>query len=163
MKRFVFKLQRLARVRAIEEQVARETWAAADRGARLAEESAERTLQDVREAHERLRRESAAGRIVPGELLQLQSLAEALLARRTLALQRARAARARAEVERALWVSHKRRLEGLARLELRDHEAWRNAESAQAAAEIDAVAADRAARKARLESVDKDDSSRNFA
>jgi flagellar export protein FliJ len=163
VKRFAFKLQRLARVRAIEEQIARESWAATEHAARKAEANAEQALQDVRDAREQQRKELAAGRVRAQELLQNQSLADALVARRGLALQRARAARARAEVERALWLSHKRRLEGLERLEERDHELWRSAESAQSAAEIDEVAAVRAARKARRDSAERNDSSRRPA
>ncbi len=162
MKRFAFRLQRLARVRAIEEQIARENWALAERAARTAEERAERALSDVHEARAALRAELDSGRIVAAELMQRQSLADALVARRVLLLQRARAARAQAEVERALWLAQKRKLDGLGRLEQRDLEAWRLAENAQAAAEIDEVAAGRAARKARAESVENLNESRSI-
>ena len=162
MKRFDFRLKRLARVRTIEEQVARASWAFAERGARTAEERAECALSDVRAARATLRGEVPGGRLVPAELLQRHSLCDTLVARRGVALQRARAARARAEVERALWLAHKRKLEGLERLEQRDHEAWLLAENAHAAAEIDEVAAVRAARKARKESVENLDSSRSI-
>jgi len=162
MKRFAFRLQRLARVRAIEEQVARESWAFAERGARSAEECAVSALADVHAARATLRGSLAGGPLVPAELLQRQSLCDALVARRGLALQRARAARAKAEVERALWLSHKRRLEGLERIERRDHEAWLLAENASAAGEIDAVAAVRAARKAHRESVENTSRSRSI-
>jgi flagellar export protein FliJ len=154
MKRFAFRLQRLARVRAIEEQIARESWAFAERAARNSEERAERALADVHAARATLRAELCAGRVVPAGLLQRQSLCDALVARRALALQRARVARAQAEVERALWLGQKRRLEGLERLEQRDHLAWRMAEDAHAAAELDEVAAVRAARKLRRDSVE---------
>ena len=48
------------------------------------------------------------------------------------------------------------------RIERRDHEAWLLAENAAAAAEIDDVAAVRAARKAHRESVDNTTSSRSI-
>jgi len=163
VKRFAFRLQRLARVRAIEERLVRESWALAERGARAAEERAEAALTDVQSARAALLAELDSGALVPAEYLQRQALADGLLARRAHALQRARAARAQAEVERALWLAQKRKLEGLARLEQRDLEAWRLAENAQAAAEIDEVAAVRAARKARAESADKLGSPRSIA
>jgi len=162
MSRFHFRLKRLTRVRAIEEQIARESWAFAERAARAAEERAERALSDVHSARASLRAKLPGGRLVPAEVLQRQSLCDALVARRGLALQRARAARAQAEVERALWLGQKRRLEGLQRIEERDHEAWLLAENAHAAAEIDEVASVRAARKARRESVENLDSSRSI-
>ncbi len=162
MKRFAFRLERLARVRAIEEQLARENWALAERAARAAEERAERALSDVHSARAALRAELDSGRIEPAGRLQRQALADALVARRALALQRARAARAQAEVERALWLGQKRKLEGLERLEQRDLEAWRLAENAHAAAEIDEVAGARAARKARAESVENLGSTRSI-
>jgi len=155
VKRFAFRLQRLSRVRAIEEQIARETWALSERAARQSEERAEQALGDVHAAREALRAELGAGRLAPAGLLQRQAAGDALVARRGRALQRARAARAQAEVERALWLAQKRKLEGLARLEQRDLEAWRLAENAQAAAELDEVAAGRAARKARLETTEE--------
>jgi len=154
VKRFAFRLQRLARVRAIEERIGRESWALAERGARTAEERAEAALRDVQAARAGLLAELDSGKLVPAEYLQRQSLTDGLLARRAHALARARAARAKAEVERALWLAQKRKLEGLARLEQRDLEAWRLDENAQAAAEIDEVAAVRAARKARAESAE---------
>jgi flagellar export protein FliJ len=151
VKRFAFRLQRLVRVRAIEEQIAREGWALAERGARQSEECAERALLDVRAAREALRTELRSGRVLPAGLLQRQSLSDALVERRGLALQRARAARETAELQRAAWLGHKRKLEGLGRLEQRDLEAWRLEANAHDAAELDEVAAIRAARKARRE------------
>ena len=155
MKRFAFRLQRLARVRAIEERSARESWALSERAARAAEERAEQALAEVQTARFALRAELESGKLVPAEYLQRQALTDGLVARRAHALQRARAARAQAEVERALWLAQKRKLEGLARLEQRDLEAWRLDENAQAAAEIDEVAAVRSARKARAEAAEK--------
>jgi len=162
MKRFAFRLQRLARVRAIEERVVREKWALAERAARAAEERAAQALADVQAARAGLLAELDSGKLVPAEYLQRQSLTDALLARRAHALQRARSARAQSEVERALWLAQKRKLEGLARLEQRDLEAWRLDENASAAAEIDEVAAVRAARKARAESAETQGSSRSI-
>jgi flagellar export protein FliJ len=162
VKRFAFRLERLARVRAIEEQIARESWALAERGARAAEERAERALADVRAARATLREQLGAGRLVPAELLQRQSLCDALAARRGLALQRAASARAAAESERGLWLAEKRKLEGLERLEQRDLEAWRLAENAHDAAELDEVAATRAARKVRMEASLNNAGSRRF-
>jgi flagellar export protein FliJ len=151
VKRFAFRLQRLARVRAIEEQIAREGWALAERGARASEERAERALLDVHEARATLRAQLYSGRVQPAALLQRQSLADALVERRGSALAHARAARETAEAQRAAWLGHKRKLEGLERLEQRDLEAWRLAANAHDAAELDEVAALRAARKARRE------------
>jgi len=162
MKRFAFRLARLTRVRAIEEQIARESWALAERSARNAEELAERTLADVHAARTTLREQLSSGHVVPAEMLQRQSLCDALAARRTLALQRARMARNAAEAERALWIAGKRKLEGLERLETRDLEAWRLAENAHDAAELDEVAAVRAARKARAETADNRASTRSL-
>ena len=162
MKRFAFRLQRLARVRTIEEQLARERWALSERNARQSEERAELALAEVRAARALLRKTPLGARILPAELLQRQAACDALVARRALALQRARVARAQAEVERALWLSEKRKLEGLARLEQRDLEAWRLAQNAHDAAELDEVAAVRAARKTRRETAETRDSSRRF-
>ncbi|MBK7642522.1 MAG: flagellar FliJ family protein [Planctomycetes bacterium] len=162
MKRFAFRLQRLARVRSIEEQIAREKWALVERRARTAEETAERALADVHAGRAALRTELERGALVPAQLLQRQDACDALVQRRGAALQRARAARAEADVERAVWLGQKRKLDGLERLEERDHNAWRLAESASSAAEIDEIASVRAARKARLESAETRPSSRSF-
>ncbi len=160
MSGFRFRLERLARVRAIEEQLARERWAGAERGAREREERAELARGEVEGAYELLRRDLGRGKLAPSELLGRQALLDGLVARRSGALDRARAARAVADTERAGWLAQRRRLEGLARLEERDRDAWRAAESARENAVLDEVASVRAARKARLESADNQQAAR---
>lgn len=154
MSGFRFRLERLARVRAIEEQLARERWAQSERAAREREERAESARGELDLGYDSLRRELAAGRLAPAPLLGHLALLDGLVARRAAALDRSRAARAVAETERASWLVERRKREGLERLERRERETWRAAESAREAAVLDEVASMRAARKARLESAE---------
>ncbi len=122
MKRFRFRLERLARVREVQEELARATWAGAEREAREGEEQADALAEALRAAQ----RELVAARRDPRG-----GAARALVAERTLdtlaerlrsARERARTRRAQADRLRDAWRERERDVAALERLEERARE-----------------------------------------
>lgn len=148
MKRFQFRLARLAKVRELQEEIARAEWQAAEDLARRAERRVHEILQLVAETNASLRELQASEQLSSTEVLALQDLLERVM--RTLANAKRQAAelRAAAEVAREPWTALRVELEGLARLEQRARDDHRTELTRVENAELDQIALERAARRA---------------
>ena len=151
MNRFRFRLARLARVRQIEERLARERWIAQELASREADAHAERRRAEHGEALRELAELRARGRLDPAAVLGAEAWRERLLAARGAALERARAARQRADGLAGAWRAREREQEGLERLERRDRERHRRAADANETKALDEIALMPAARRARAD------------
>lgn len=151
MKGFSFRLQRLLRVRELEEQAARERWALQERETQAARTQAEAARQAKRDAWQELRSKAdrplqrlALEQTLPGLDLRLQSCRDRL-----------DAAEQRAESERRAWVQERARVQSLERLKERDATQFRADALQRENAILDEVASGREARKAAADSADE--------
>jgi len=151
VKGFHFRLARLKRLREIEESAARERFLAVERVARDAEEAVERARAEVVAAEDSLRATQSSASFAPGTVLTSLVAIDALRARVRTLVERARTARAEAEVQREAWSVRRRDVKGLERLEDRDRERWRAEEAHREAQTLDEVASLRAAARDRAE------------
>lgn len=149
MSAFEFRLARLQRVRAVLEKQARERATEADQRARAAEGTAETRRLEIARAEDTLRAQQSSRAIALGDVLASQRAIEDLRARRRAAVERARTLRFQADECARTWRERKRELEGLERLEERDHAGHRLEENQREARAIDEVASMRAASVAR--------------
>jgi flagellar export protein FliJ len=148
MSRFRFRLERLASVRKVQEQLERERWLAAELRAREAEAAAARLRDAVASGEAELRLRQGAGTLRAAELLHGQAAVERLQGLLRRARERARSARFQAERLRAPWEERRKELRGLERLEQRARRDWLRAELRRDAARMDEVASARARRAA---------------
>ncbi|MBL8858681.1 MAG: hypothetical protein JNL28_09265 [Planctomycetes bacterium] len=117
MKSYKFKLQRVKRVRAIEEEIARAAFAAAEFAARAAEARADERKADIARAIDDLRGLQAAPTLAPATVISSLGLVDD--ARRAWfdASEAARELRTKAEELRVAWQGRKRDVDGLDRLD----------------------------------------------
>ena len=147
MKRFEFRLKRLARVRQVQEEQARARWLSAEMEARELEARVSKAQAQIAEALVHLRQAQAAPFVDPRSVLGSRSSIELMEdGRRRLSLQ-ARSARKRADQEKLPWTSVRAELEGLARLEEKEHEQHRLEVERSEAVELDEIAAERQRRR----------------
>jgi flagellar export protein FliJ len=146
VKRFEFKLARLARVRKIEEEQARVAWQAAETLARRADESVRAAERDVIEATEALRAAQSSAQLEPLAILNIDD-AIARLGQR-VGVMRAEAERCHLEAatKRAPWQTLRTELEGLTRLEEKARTNHRIEHERAEALEMDQLASERSAR-----------------
>jgi flagellar export protein FliJ len=147
--RFRFPLDRLARVRSIQERLAREAWQAAMADVRVAEAELDTAHAAVDAARDDLRRLGATGVV---------DVARVLIAQRELARldrgvvrfrERVVTLRERADRLRPAWQERRRDVAGLERLEEHARDAWIVEERRREARAMDEVAEMRAARRPR--------------
>lgn len=148
MKRFQFRLARLAKVRELQEEIARAEWQAAEDLANRAEARVFELFTLVGETNAALRELQGSTELCSAEVLALQDLLERVV--RTLADARRQAAELRAAAERARepWTALRIEIEGLSRLELRARDQHRSEINRAEIAELDQIALERAARRA---------------
>lgn len=149
MTRFEFRLARLARVRAVEETLARERFQSAELAARETEALAGTHRESVARAEDDLRAQQCAGKLAPRGVLSSLGVIDGLRAGWRAAVERARSQRFQAEEMRRAWGARVREKKSLTRLEGRDRAAWRMQESRVDARTIDEIASIRAARLGR--------------
>lgn len=147
MKRFRFELERLARVRRIQEEVERARWLEAEARARDAEGALER-LDHLRGGVQReLADAQAAATLAVPELLCGQRELARLVELRRRGEERVRTLRFQAERQRAPWIERRREVGALERLEERRRRAWRAESEREQALALDEVALERAFRR----------------
>jgi flagellar FliJ protein len=151
VKGFSFRLQRLLRVRELEEQAARERWALHERETQAARTQAEAARQAKHDAWQKLR--SKADR--PLQRLALEQTLPGLDQRLQSCRDRLDAAQQRAESERRAWVQERARVQSLERLKERDAAQFRADALQRENAILDEVASGREARKAAADSADE--------
>jgi flagellar FliJ protein len=149
MKRFRFRLERVQRVRVIEEEVARAVLQAAEARAQEAESRARAAQAEIEAARTELRALLGGGAVDPTAVLWRQQLLDGLRRRQDVARREAAQLERKAARERELWQLAAREREALERLEQRrraDHavEAERRANL-----ELDEIAGVRAAARRR--------------
>jgi flagellar export protein FliJ len=148
MKRFQFRLARLAKVRELQEEIARAEWQAAEDLALRAELRVTELLELVAETNAALRELQGSPDLSSGEVLALQDLLERVLFTLEGARRQAAELRAAAEHAREPWTALRVEIEGLARLEGRAREQHRTEVTRAENAELDQIALERAARRA---------------
>ena len=116
MKGFRFRLARVLRVRALEEEVAREEWGAAEARALSAEEEARRLDEGLREARSQLNDQASCERLDVRARLAGQSSVDQLELRRAFGRRKAGELREATEAPREAWESSRMAVEGLERL-----------------------------------------------
>lgn len=149
MTRFRFPLARLARVRSIQERLAREAWQAAVAEARLAEAGLDAAHAAVDGARDALRRLASAGALDVGNVLIAQRELARLERDEVRVRERVVTLRERAERLRPAWQERRREVVGLERLEQHARDAWTVEERRREARAMDEVAETRAARARR--------------
>jgi flagellar export protein FliJ len=137
--KFRFRLERVQRVRALEERVARAAWSEAERAARLAEEALAAARAAVVEARARVAG-SAAGPLAPLAAEAERRAVDGLLW--DLARRKERALTARGQASRLAdaWRARERDRRGLAELEQRQRASARLEDERRAARGMDDVA-----------------------
>lgn len=143
MKRFEFRLGRLARVRHVQEEIARARWMGAERAAREAEARLARAELELEGAQDHLRASQTRPSIDAREVLDVRGTIELMEQRREGLRSRARLARDSAERERAPWQAVRAELEGLTRLEEKAKSAHRFEREREEAKQIDQIASER--------------------
>jgi flagellar export protein FliJ len=150
VKRFEFQLQRLARVRKVQEDLARAAWQAAEAAARELARRVEAAEAGILEAVEDLRTLQSSPRLEAAQLIQAQQAVQLLSVRREALVGRQRDAQAEADRLREPWQALRTELEGLRRLEEKARERHRLEAERIETNETDQVAMERA-RQRRLD------------
>jgi flagellar export protein FliJ len=155
MSKFTFRLQRVERVRAVEEEIERARFGEAEKIARDAEDLAEHARTSVTAAVDDLRGLQGSPQLAPASVMAALILVdEARIALRN-AEQRARVLRTEAETRRAAWVARVHDLEGLEKLETRSLDAFRREEERLEALAMDETASQRAAHARRARTTER--------
>lgn len=152
MKRFRFRLSRLSRVRAIQEELARAEWRAAEDLALRAEARVHEMQDLVAATNAALRELLASGEVPQLEVLAHQDLQDRVRAGLQQARRQAGELRVAAERAREPWTALRVELEGLQRLEDRARENHHAELTRAENAELDQIAQDRAVRATRTHS-----------
>jgi hypothetical protein len=151
----VFRLQRVKRVRAVQEEIERARFGEAERIARDSEEAAERSRADVAAAIDDLRGLQGSPRLAPASVMAALILVDEARVALRAAEQRARTLRTEAEARRAVWVARVNDLEGLERLETRSRETFLREEERLATLAMDETASQRAAHVRRARNTER--------
>jgi flagellar export protein FliJ len=151
VKRFEFQLQRLARVRKVQEDLARAAWQAAEAAARELARRVEAAEAGILEAVEDLRTLQSSPRLEAAQLIQAQQAVQLLSVRREALVGRQRDAQAEADRLREPWQALRTELEGLRRLEEKARERHRLEAERIETNETDQVAMERARQRRRDE------------
>lgn len=144
MKGFQFRLQRLLRVRELEEQAARERWAAEERAAQDAAKITDQARAQKLAAWQELRRKADR----PAERIALEGTLPGLQDRLQRCREQLQGAQQRSETERQRWSSERARVQSLERLKERDSTLFRAAATQRENEVMDEIAGMRDARKA---------------
>lgn len=146
MKKYQFRLARVQRVRAVEEDLARARFGEAELEARNAEDRAEARRRDIDRAIDDLRGLQGSPKLAPTSVIAALSLVDEARATWRDADGVARGLRARAEEMRRAWMERRRDVEGLERLDGRARDEFRREQEHAEVALLDEVASQRDAR-----------------
>lgn len=152
MKKYEFRLQRVKRVRAVEEELARAQFGVAHALASDAERRADERKFAIDRAVDDLRGLQGTPILSPASVITALSLIDDSRAAWRLADEAARGLRAKAEETRLAWQDRKRALEGLERLDERSHTAFIYERERVETLELDETAMQRDARARRTSS-----------
>jgi flagellar export protein FliJ len=149
-----FRLQRVQRVRAVEEDIERARFGEAEMIARNAEEAADKARAFVASALDDLRGLQGSPTLEPASVLAALMLVDEARGNLRLAEQHAHAQRVEAETRRRAWLARRRDLEGLERLEVRSRDEFHREHERLEARAMDETAIQRAAHVRRTQSRD---------
>lgn len=149
MTRFRFPLERLARVRTIQERLAREGWQAAVAAVRAAEVELGIAHGAIYAARDALRRLGSTGMLDVGNVLIAQRELARLERDEVRVRERVVTLRERAERLRPLWQERRREVAGLDRLKEHARDAWTVEERRREARAMDGAVEIRTARARR--------------
>jgi flagellar export protein FliJ len=138
--RFQFRFERLARIRSIQESVARSAWSEAERAARDAHARLADLRGEIAAARARTSAEQAAGRLSPRAVLASDRAHGSMLSALTRLRGRELRLRGTADAERRTWAERDRECESLARLREREAARHRVEREELAARELDEIA-----------------------
>jgi len=146
MKRFQFRLSRLARVRRVQEEIARGRWLDAEYAARKMEEHLLVAQRELEEAFGHLRESQSRTQIDPPRILEFGKAIVRMETGRQSLEKRACAARLAADCAREPWQELRAAIEGLRRLKEKARLTHRIEGEHKAAQEIDQTASERSKR-----------------
>ncbi|TDJ71856.1 MAG: hypothetical protein E2O39_07605 [Planctomycetota bacterium] len=149
MKPFRFRLDRVLRVREVEEETARAAWLVVEQAARAAETRAEARAHDRGEAFSELAREMAECSLAPAVMLVRHAVLDRLARAESEERERALTLRRQADQARGPWQDRRREVLGLTRLRTVAKSRYADAALAKEIAEMDEVALMRAASRRR--------------
>lgn len=149
MKGFEFRLARLARVRRVQEEVAKAAWQTAVAKAREADERLESIEMQLSSAGDYLRDAQAKPQLHPAQVLNVRRSIELLEDHKHAAQEISRRLHTEADEARAPWQAARAALEGLVRLEEKALTRFRQELTREEAKEADQIAIQRAARQRR--------------
>ena len=152
MKKYVFRLQRVKRVRAVEEELARAEFGVAQALATDAEVRAHERRAEIERAVDDLRGLQGTPTLAPASVIIALGLVDDARAAWRTADEEARGLRAKAEEQRLVWQERKRALEGLERLDERSRTAFAFERERVETLELDETAMQRDARARRTAS-----------
>jgi flagellar export protein FliJ len=155
MTRHEFRLHRIKRVRAVEEDIERARFGEAESIARAAEDAAERARAFVATAVDDLRGLQGAPSLEPATVLAVLTFVDEARAALRAAEQHARAQRAEAEARRQAWLARVRDLEGLERLEEHSRDEFHREQERTEARAMDETASQRAAHARRIRTTER--------
>ncbi len=146
MRGFEFRLRRLSNVREVQEQQAREVWAAAERAAQLGDERVQGVRELIAKASDEQRELQSRKQIPTSEVMVGQQLLDDLHHALQRAEEQARMLREQAEQMRVPWQERRAELQGLERLEERASDEFRVEQQREDAKQMDQIAMERNAR-----------------
>jgi len=147
--KYAFRLQRVRRVRAVEEDLARARFAEAEQAARAAEDRVEERRRAIDVAIDDLRGLQGSPTLAPSSVIAALGLVDEARAAWRSSEQSARSLRETAEGVRHAWMERRRDLEGLDRLDERSRDAYFRERERTEALALDEVASQRDARTRR--------------
>lgn len=149
-----FRLQRVQRVRAVEEDIEKARFGEAEMIARDAEETADKARAFVASALDELRGLQGSPTLEPASVLAALMLVDEARGNLRLAEQHAHTQRVEAETRRRAWLDRRRDVEGLDRLEARSRDEFHREQERIEAHAMDETAIQRAAHARRRHSTD---------
>lgn len=151
MTKYAFRLQRVQRVRAVEEELARARFGEAETAARLAEERTEDRRRAIDVAIDDLRGLQGSPTLAPTSVIAALGLVEEARTAWRAAEDAARNLRLAAEDARRAWMERRRDLEGLDRLDERSRAEFLQERDRLETLALDEVASQRNARNRRAD------------
>lgn len=159
MAAFQFRLGRLSKVRSIHEEEARGLWSAAEAVARNHREVADFHADEIRRARAHLAELHGRANVPVERVLAVETTIAAIRVKHQRAEERAKTSRFQADQQQAAWQERKNELRALERMEEKQRAAFDLEVRKREALQMDEIATERAARKARTSSPNDEDAS----
>ena len=146
MTTFRFRMERLLRVRKLEEEIARSRWLAALRASARAQERVEQVQEQIQATEQHLRSQISSSSVTPRAVLSTQSLQSRVWSELQRRQENAKTAAFQAEQQRAPWQQKRTEAEGLERLRSQRREIFLQESDAREIELLDEIASRRHSR-----------------